>query len=385
MHSFSVKMIYADNAATTNLSEKAFEAMLPWLKDNFANASQPYSYARPAKKALAQAREIIAGCINAMPEEIYFTSGGSESDNLAIKGSIFAAQKKGVPFNSLHIIASAIEHKAVLNACKAMELIGCHACYANPDKQGIITPQTFKAALSGETNLASIMLANNEIGTIQPIQELCRIAHERGAVFHSDAVQAIGHIPVNAKELGIDILSASAHKFHGPKGIGFIYVRKGTELSSIIDGGSQERGIRAGTENIAYIAGMAAALQECCQNIDKNAEHIKTLENILITMIKEAGIDFIRNGSVNRLPGIISLSLKGIDGEAILHRLDLMGICVSTGSACDSRDMQISHVIKAIKLSPEYAKGTVRISLCKNNTAAEVKKIAVALIKAAQK
>lgn len=373
-------MIYADNAATKNLSTKALEAMLPWLNSNFANASQPYSFSRPAKKALAQARETIADCINALPDEILFTSGGSESDNLALKGTVLSMQSKGKPFNSLEILTSEIEHKAVLKSCKSLEKLGCHVVYAMPDGKGIITPKTFKAALSKEANLASIMLANNEIGTIQPISELCQIAHNNGTIFHTDAVQAVGHIPVNVKELCVDMLSASAHKFHGPKGIGFIYIHKGIELSPIIDGGSQEGGIRAGTENIASIVGMAVAIQECCQDMRQNSEHLKSLENALISRLKAAKLDFIRNGT-NHLPGLLSLSFRGQDGEAMLHRLDLMGICVSTGSACDSRNTALSHVLKAIKVPAEYAAGTIRISLCRNNTMEEMEKIAKAIKK----
>lgn len=359
------QLIYADNAATTKLNNEAFEAMIPWLTGEYGNASQPYSFARKPKKILTEARATIAACINASPGEIFFTSGGTESDNWAIKGSAFGDIYKHVT------ISSAIEHHAVLNACAGIERLGYPVAYLMPDKQGVISVKALKSVITDSTRLVSVMFSNNEIGTIEPIQELAEIAHQYGALFHTDAVQAVGHVKIDVEELGIDMLSASAHKFNGPKGIGFIYIRKGTKLVPFNDGGSQESGMRAGTENVASIVGMAKALEINCRNIEKNQMFILTLENSLIGRLNASGLDFIRNGATLHTPGNISLSFSGADGETLLHRLDLMGISVSTGSACDSVNTQISHVLKAIELEERYAKGTIRISLGKDNTTDE--------------
>lgn len=369
------KHIYADNAATTKLDAEAFDAMKPWLVDEYGNASQPYSFSRKPKEALKKARETIAECIHALPEEVYFTSGGTESDNWAIKGSALA--------NNGHraIITSAFEHHAILHSCEAVEQLGFPVSYLLPDKSGIITPKMLESHITDETLLVSVMLANNEIGAVQPIQELCSIAHAHNAFFHTDAVQAVGHIEVDVKKLGVDMLSASAHKFNGPKGIGFLYIRGGTPTIPLLDGGAQEYGRRAGTENIASIVGMAIALKNNCKLILENQQRIKALENRLLDTLDAIGVSYIRNGSVCSLPGLISLSFAGKDGEAILHRLDLMGISISTGSACDSRRTEISHVLKALKLPTKLAKGTIRISLGKNNTESEIDFIANAIAK----
>lgn len=364
------QFIYADNAATTKLDKEAFEAMVPWLTDEYGNASQPYSFARKSKKALAEARETIAKCINALPEEIYFTSGGTESDNWAIKGAAFSDVDKRAT------ITSAIEHHAVLNACAAIERLGYPVTYLLPDSEGTVLPEKLSAVITNKTRLVSIMFSNNEIGTIEPIAELAETAHSNGAIFHTDAVQAIAHTPIDVKAMGIDMLSASAHKFNGPKGIGFLYIRKGIELRPFNDGGAQEFGMRAGTENIASIVGMARALEINCSALKDKAEYVLKLENILLEHLQESGLDFVRNGAKNHIPGNISLSFKNKDGEAILHRLDLMGICVSTGSACDSVNTQVSHVLQAINLPDEYAKGTIRISLNKDNAVEEAVAIA---------
>ncbi len=368
--------IYADNAATTKLDAEVFEAMKPWLLDEYGNASQPYSFSRKPKEALKKARETIAECIHALPEEVFFTSGGTESDNWVIKGAALS--------NTGHkaIITSAFEHHAILHSCEAVERLGCPVSYLLPDKSGMITPATLKSHITDEPLLVSVMFANNEIGTIQPIQELCSIAHSRNAFFHTDAVQAVGHIEVDVKKLGVDMLSASAHKFNGPKGIGFLYIRNGTPTFPYLDGGAQEYGRRAGTENIASIVGMAIALKNNCQALIDNQQKIKALEKRLLDSLNTRGVSYTRNGGDNSLPGIISLSFAGKDGEAILHRLDLMGICISTGSACDSRRTEISHVLKALNLSTELARGTIRISLGKNNSEREVDAIANALAKA---
>lgn len=367
------KMIYADNAATTRLDTDAFEAMKPWLLTEYGNASQLYSFARGPKKAMANAREIIAECIHADPEEIYFTSGGTESDNWVIKGSAFSDPDRKAT------ITSAIEHHAVLRACAAIERLSYPVAYLMPTVEGRITSAALREIITPGTRLVSIMYANNEIGAIQPIRELCAVAHENGALFHTDAVQAVGHVPLDVQELGVDFLSASAHKFNGPKGIGFLYKRTGTKLCPLMDGGAQEKQQRAGTENIAAIVGMAVALQNNCRQLAQNQKHIRELEASLLSALTNAGIPFIRNGGDNTLPGLISVSFAGASGEAVLHRLDLMGIWVSTGSACDSVNTRVSHVLNAIRLPEEYAKGTVRIALGKDNTEEDVASIANAL------
>lgn len=369
------QFIYADNAATTKMNKESFEAMIPWLTDEYGNASQPYTFARKPKKALAEARKIIANCINALPEEIFFTSGGTESDNWAIKGSAFSDADKCVT------ITSAIEHHALLHACEAIERLGYPVAYIYPDSVGVVSPIALERVITGKTRLVSIMFSNNEIGTVEPIMELASVAHKHGALFHTDAVQAVGHVKIDVEELGVDMLSASAHKFNGPKGIGFLYIRKGTNIARFNDGGSQEFGMRAGTENIASIVGMAKALSMNCDLLAENEKHIANLEHILLNKLNLTGLDFRRNGSEHHIPGNISLSFRNADGEALLHRLDLMGICVSTGSACDSINTQVSHVLQAIKLDDNYAKGTIRISFGKDNSTEEANVIAEALIK----
>lgn len=363
-------MIYADNAATTKLDKDAFEAMTPYLLEDYGNASQPYSFSRSSKKALKDARATIAECIHAEPEEIFFTSGGTESDNWAVKGSLLASGKR-------RIITSEIEHHAILHSVVAVEKIGYEVDYLSPTKQGLITGEALNKAMNDQTGLVSMMLANNEIGTIEPIKELAKIAHHYGALFHTDAVQAVGHINIDVKELGVDMLSASGHKFNGPKGIGFLYIKKGTPIRPYLDGGAQEYALRAGTENVAAIVGMAHALKKNHQNLKENMAKIKRLEKMLLELIGvHENPNIIKNGVENGLPGNISLSFKDHEGEALLHRLDLRGICVSTGSACDSQNTQISHVLKAIGLAEKYAKGTIRISLCKDNTEEEMRIIA---------
>lgn len=365
--------IYADNAATTKLDKATFESMIPWLLEEYGNASQPYAFARKPKKAIADARATIAECIGALPEEIYFTSGGTESDNWAIKGSAFSDPYKRAT------ITSSIEHHAVLRTCSAIESMGYPVTFVSPNRSGIITADALEELITENTRLVSIMFSNNEIGTIEPIKELVAIAHKHGALFHTDAVQAVGHIPINVQDLGIDMLSASAHKFNGPKGVGFLYIRNGTEIKPLNDGGSQERGLRAGTENIAEIVGMATALKMNIKHIEENKKYIYSLEQVLLSGIGD--LDFIKNGADNHIPGNISLSFKNSDGEAILHRMDLMGIGISTGSACDTVNTQISHVIKAIGVPEEYAAGTIRISLSKDNTKEEAENIATALVR----
>ncbi|MDE7310238.1 MAG: cysteine desulfurase [Eubacterium sp.] len=347
-------MVYADNAATTKLDRNAFEAMKPYLLQEYGNPSSPYSFSRSVRKALKDARARIAFCIHALPEEIYFTSGGTESDNWAFKGFM--------PYKKKNIITSQIEHHAILNACAAIERFGCSVNYLPVDKYGIIQPDVLVNVINDRTELVSVMLANNEIGTIEPVTELAGIAHENGALFHTDAVQAVGHIPIDVNAMGIDMLSASGHKFNAPKGIGFLYIKKGTNISPYADGGAQEFGMRAGTENVALIVAMAHALEANCKNMESAAERLYRMEQIFLCTLTEAGVDYLRNGADKHIPGNISISIKGANGEALLHRLDLKGIYISTGAACDSINTKISHVIKAINVPKEYAKGTIRVS-----------------------
>ena len=278
-------------------------------------------------------------------------------------------------------ITSSIEHHAVLNSCRAIERLGFPVVYLTPTDDGIITPDALRSVITNRTRLVSVMFANNEIGTIQPIKKLSLIAHEYGALFHTDAVQAVGHVHIDVNELGIDMLSASAHKFNGPKGVGFLYIRKGTDIRSFNDGGAQEKGMRAGTENVAGIVGMAKALEGNCEKISAHRAEMIVLEHALINTINDAGLDYLRNGSADSLPGSISLSFKNSDGEMLLHRLDLMGISISTGSACDSNNTQVSHVIQAIKVPADYAKGTIRISFGKYNSVEDAVAIGRALAK----
>ena len=367
--------IYADHAATTQLAQEAFEAMKPYLMNEYGNVSQLYSFAREPKKAVKEARAIIASCIGALPEEIFFTSGGTESDNWAIKGCALSGGREDV------IITSSIEHHAILRSCAAVERIVYPVAYLPVDHSGTVLPAKLNEYITDRTRLVSIMLANNEIGTIQPIEELSEISHQHGAIFHTDATQAVGHIPVDVNKQGIDMLSASAHKFNGPKGIGFLYIRKGIDISPLLDGGSQEKGLRAGTENVASIVGMAIALKYSCEAMQERSEYLHMLEWLLLQKLTENKLDYRYNGGKNHLPGLLSLSFKGADGEALLHRLDLMGISVSTGSACNSKSTELSHVLKAIDMPEEYTFGTIRVSLGYENTEENVERIADALKK----
>ena len=363
--------VYADNAATTRLSNKAFESMLPYLQNEYGNASQLYSFARLPKKALKEARQVIANCIGAQPSEIFFTSCGTESDNWVINGAVQ---------QHLPIVTSSIEHHAILRPCESAKRCGCSVSLLPVTKEGIVLSSSVKEVVHSSCGLLSVMYANNEIGTIQPIKELATIAHENGWLMHTDAVQAIGHTRINVRELGVDMLSASAHKFNGPKGIGFLYIKEGVNWPALIKGGTQENGLRAGTENVASIVGMATALEENVISICENESYLAHLEEILISNLSRSGIVFYRNGAENHIRGNVSLSFPNRSGESIMHRLDLKGICVSTGSACDSKDTQISHVLKAIGLEVMLAKGTIRISLSKYNTEQDMIKIVQVLV-----
>lgn len=374
--------IYADNAATTQLDPAALDAMLPFLRDSYANPSSLYSFSKTAKKALQEARETIAGCIGATPEEIIFTSGGSESDNWAIKNFAFTTPK-----NRRQILTTPIEHHAILNSCtEAVRLFGCSTVFVSVDKFGTINIEDYRAKQSENIAGVSIMLANNEVGTIQDIKTLTTIAHEHNILFHTDAVQAVGHIPVNIKELGVDMLSASAHKFNGPKGIGFLFVKHNTPLVSFVNGGQQEFSRRAGTENIASIVGMATALKNNCAAMQKNTLKLQQMEQRFKEIISGSISNIVFNGDpVLHLPGLISLSIPGASGESLLHILDLKGIAVSTGAACNSKDTEISHVLNAMNLPAELANGTLRISFGKNNTLAEAEYLAEKLLESIYK
>ena len=369
------EFIYADNAATTKLDVDAFEAMKPFLLEEYANPSQPYLFARFAKNALKRSRAQIAECIGALPEEIYFTSGGTESNNWVIKSSALSDSRKRP------MITSQIEHHALLNACTSIERLGYPVEYLPVNSNGEVIPETLERMMDDRIRLVSVMFSNNEIGTIQPVDQLAKISHSYGALFHTDAVQALGHLKLNVAELDVDFLSASAHKFNGPKGVGFLYIKKGTQLPPYSDCGAQEFGLRAGTENVAGVVGMAVALQKNCVRIEDNARRLYELERTMIGILNKYNVDYIHNGGINRTPGNLSFSFKHVNGETLLHRLDLMGICVSTGSACDSVNTNISHVLRAIALDDEYANGTIRISLGRDNTEEQVIRIAESIVK----
>jgi len=364
-------MIYADHAATTAMSPQALEAMQPWLRDEFGNPSTLYSYARKPRKAIQCAREAIAAEIGAEPEEIFFTSGGTEADNWALTGAAFrSADHNG------KLITSSIEHHAILHTCDFLKRVGYEIEYLPVDEKGIVNHDALKASLTSNTRVVSIMLANNEIGTIEPINEYAAITHSNGSLFHTDAVQAVGHIPINVKHLDVDMLSASAHKFNGPKGIGFLYIRKGVVIEPLLHGGAQESGMRAGTENVAAIVAMTAALHDHICHMEQEAEYLNGLSSSLLQHLRGKNLDFLINGANHRIPGSLSLSFRGIEGERILHRLDLMGTMVATGSACDSFNTVLSHVIRAIDVPDEYAYGTIRITLGIENTPEEMALIA---------
>lgn len=356
------KIIYLDNAATTQMYPEVLAAMEPYMSDDFGNPSSAYDLGDSARIALEISRERIAKCIGANADEIFFTSGGSESDNWVIK-----------MLGKNRIVTSKIEHHAVLNSCKFMEKQGCEVKYISVDKQGVVDLDEVKSELSERTNLLSVMYANNEIGTIQPVQELGNIAHKKGCVFHTDAVQAVGHIPVDLKRTPIDLLGGSGHKFHGPKGVGFLFVRRDVELPCFISGGKQERGIRAGTENVAGIVGMATALEISTDDIYRKMEKVKKLRNYFINRVMKEIPSCILNGSpTKRLPGNVNLSFKKIDSQTLLVLLDEAGICASAGSACNTGKRRTSHVIEAINVPNEYKYGTIRFTLDEKNTEEEI-------------
>lgn len=360
--------VYADNAATTKMSQTAIDAMLPYFDQIYANPSSLHSAGQRAAEALMTARQTIADILGCSAREIIFTSGGSEADNQAI----LSAAMLGVQKNKKHIISSTIEHHAVLHTLEKLKKQGFEITLLDAHENGIVRPEELAAAIRPDTALVTIMYANNEIGSIQPIAELGRICHEKGVIFHTDAVQAVGHLHINIAKDNIDMLSLSAHKFHGPKGIGVLYVKKGILLTSLIEGGAQEYGKRAGTENIPAIIGMAAALKEAVSKIDENTAKLSTLRNRLIHGLLEVSHTILNGDSINRLPGNVNVCFEGIEGESLLLLLDNKGICASSGSACTSGSLDPSHVLLAIGRPHEIAHGSLRLSLSEENTQEEI-------------
>ena len=363
--------IYADNAATTMTSETAVNAMMPCFSSVYGNPSSLHTAGQRAAELLLKAREDVAACLNASPKEIYFTSGGSEADNQAIMSAAAIGKKQ----NKMHIISTAFEHHAVLHTLDRLKKQGYEITLLDVHENGIVTAQDVKNALREDTCLVTVMLANNEIGTIQPIAEIGKVCKEYGVLFHTDAVQAVGHIPVDVKELGVDMLSLAGHKFYGPKGVGALYVRRGIPLVNVIEGGAQERGKRGGTENVAGLVGMAAALKESVENMEKNMQFITNLREQLIK-----GLETIPHARLNgdrnvRVPGTVNFCFEGIEGESLLLLLDESGIAASSGSACTSGSLDPSHVLLALGLPHEVAHGSLRLSVGEYNTPEEMEHI----------
>ena len=369
-------MIYMDNAATTRMSEHAFEAMKPYFMEQYANAAGTYSFANAGKEAVEKARAQVAKVIGAKSAEIFFTSGGTESDNWAIKGAAQAYAAKGK-----HIIISAIEHHAVLHSAQALEKQGWEITVMPVDESGLVDPAALEAAIRPDTVLVSIMAANNEVGTIEPIAEIGAVCRKHGVLFHTDAVQAYAHIPLDVNAMNIDLLSVSAHKFHGPKGVGFLYVRRGVKLANFMDGGAQERRRRAGTTNVAGIVGMGAAAEEATANMEEAMAKVSAVRDHMIARI-ESEIPYCRlNGHrEKRLPGNVNFCFRFIEGEGMLMLLDANGICASSGSACTSGSLDPSHVLLALGLPHEIAHGSLRLSICESTTMEDADRAVDALL-----
>ena len=363
--------IYADNAATTQMSRAALDAMLPYLETIYGNPSSLHSVGQQAAGALLSARDRIAKCLNASPREIYFTSGGSEADNQAILSAARLGERKG----KKHIISTAFEHHAVLHTLQKLEKEGFEIELLPVGPIGTVTAQQVKDAIREDTCLVSVMYANNEIGSILPVGEIGAVCREAGVLFHTDAVQAAGHLPIDVKAQNIDLLSLSAHKLHGPKGAGVLYARQGILLTSLIEGGAQERGKRAGTENLPAIMGMAAALEDACAHLGENAKKVSALRDRLIDGLSRIPHSALNGDPVNRLPGNVSFCFEGVEGESLLLLLDAKGICASSGSACTSGSLDPSHVLLAIGRPHDVAHGSLRLSLCEWNTDEEVDRI----------
>ena len=362
------RTVYADNAATTAVSPQVLEAMLPYYKEVYGNPSSLYSVGQKAKAALEEARETVAACLGAEAGEIYFTSCGTESDNWAIKGAAHAMKKKGKD----HIITSAFEHHAVLHTCQALEKEGFTVTYLPVHENGIVRPEELEAAITEKTGLVTIMYANNEIGTIQPIPEIGAICKKHGVWFHTDAVQAVGNVHIHVKEQNIDMLSLSGHKFHAPKGVGALYIRRGIAIPNLLDGGAQERGKRGGTENVAQIVGLAAGLKEACATIDQRVARLSPLRDKLMDGLLKIDRCRVNGDREHRLPGNVSMCFQGVEGESLLLMLDLKGISASSGSACTSGSLDPSHVLLSIGLPHEVAHGSLRLSFGDYNTEEDI-------------
>ena len=360
--------VYADNAATTSVSKTALDAMMPYLTTMYGNPSSLYSFAQEAKEGLVAARETVAACIGADPKEIYFTSGGSEADNQAIVSAAKAGAKKG----KKHLISTKFEHHAVLHTLSKLEKEGFEVTLLDVHEDGVVRLEDLKAAVREDTALVTIMFANNEIGTVQPIQEIGAFCRERKIPFHTDAVQAAGHMHIDVNEMNIDMLSMSGHKFHAPKGVGVLYARKGLPLFNIIEGGAQERGKRAGTENMAGIVALAAALKESCDSIDENTAKIIPMRDKLFTELSKIPHSKINGSLEHHVPGTVNMCFEGIEGESLLLMLDMNGICASSGSACTSGSLDPSHVLLSIGLPHEVAHGSLRLSIGEYNTMEEI-------------
>lgn len=356
--------VYVDNAATTAMSKTAVDAMLPYLQETFGNPSSLHTTGQVAKEALEKARKTVADCINADIKEIYFTSGGSEADNQAIISAAYYGAKRG----KKHIISSKFEHHAVLHTLRKLEKQGFTVTLVDVNRDGVIDPADVEKAITPETALVTIMFANNEIGTLQPVAEIGKICKEHKVIFHTDAVQAAGHVKVDVKAINADMISVSGHKFHGPKGTGFLYARKGIVLTNIIEGGAQERGKRAGTENVPAIVGMAAALKDACDHLEENQAKLTAMRDKLITELSKVPHCVINGSIEKRLPGNVNICFEGIEGESLLLLLDAKGIEASSGSACASGSLEPSHVLLSIGLPKEVAHGSLRISLGESNT-----------------
>lgn len=363
-----IKNVYADNAATTKMSSSVYEAIKPYMTEIYGNPSSLYKLGIESRKAVDKARETIANCINAKPNEIYFVSGGSEADNWAIKGAAELGAKNG----KKHIISSKFEHHAVLHTLEYLEKHGFEVTLLDVHENGLVRPEELEKAIRDDTALVTIMLANNEIGTIQPIKELAQICKKHNVLFHTDAVQAVGTIPVDVADLGCDMLSMSAHKFHGPKGIGGIYIKKGIRLPNLIHGGAQERGLRAGTENIAGIVGMSLALKESCEKMAVRNARLEKMRDRLIDNLLKIDRSRINGDRVKRLPGNVNMCFQGIEGESLLLMLDLKGVAASSGSACTSGSLDPSHVLLAIGLPHEIAHGSLRLTFSDDNTEEDI-------------
>ena len=368
---------YFDNSATTRVKDEVFKEMIPYLSIEYGNPSSLYSIGRSAKRAISEARRRVASLINCSPEEIYFTSCGSESDNTALKGIAYANKEKGN-----HIITSKIEHPAILNSCKSLENKGFKINYIDVDKDGMLNLEKLESEITNQTILISIMYANNEIGTIEPIKEIAQIAHSHGIIFHTDAVQAVGNIPIDVRKMNIDMLSLSGHKLYAPKGIGALYVKSGIEFERFMDGGHQEKNKRSGTENVAEIVALGKACQIAEKNIEQYQQKLKKLRDYCLKEIQEKIPDIHINGTMERrLPGNINISFKDLNSGELLLRLDEVGICASGGSACSSKEASPSHVLTAIGLPSELSKGALRLTFGDYNTKEDVEYLVENLVR----